>query len=63
VPLATLDLLARVIAAAIPLFSVVFTVWLSITAADGVASRPAATRTFSRNASWIFRQAPSSRKR
>jgi hypothetical protein len=43
VPLATLYALRR-IPAARPPFSVVFTLWLSITAALGLASRPAASR-------------------
>ena len=43
VPLATLDLLARVIARYPPL-SVVLTDWLSMTPAVGLASRPACSR-------------------
>ena len=46
-PLLTLDLLARVIPGRIdagPPFSALFTLWLSITQAVGLASRPAASR-------------------
>ena len=50
VPLAPVDLLARVISPRPP-FSVVLTGWLSITAAEGVGFLPAATRTFSRRRS------------
>jgi len=45
VALATLDLLARIIAANPPL-SVVLTLWLSITPALGEASRPSISRRF-----------------
>ena len=45
VALATLDLLARIIAANPPL-SVVLTLWLSITPALGEASRPSTSRRF-----------------
>ena len=48
--LAAVDFLAGVVAADPP-FSVVFTLWLSMIAALGVASRPAATRTSSRSES------------
>jgi len=48
--LAAVDFLARVVAADPP-FSVVLTLWLSMIAALGVASRPAATRTSSRSES------------
>ena len=50
VPLAAVDLLARVVAARSP-FSVVLTLWLSTIAADGMGLRPALTRTFSRRSS------------
>ena len=50
VPLATLDLLARVVTSAPP-FSVVLTLWLSMIAAEGVGLRPPFLRTFSRRAS------------
>ena len=50
VPLAIVDLLARVIAMRPP-FSVVFTLWLSTIAAEGDFFRPAETRTLSRRAS------------
>lgn len=43
VALAPLDLLARIEAPQTPL-SLVFTDWLSITPADGLASRPALSR-------------------
>src|SRR5207244_13339337 len=46
-PLASVHLLARIIAARPP-FSVVLTLWLSITPALGLSSRPAAWRTFVR---------------
>ena len=49
-PLASLDLLAAIVTAQPP-FSVVFTDWLSMIAAEGVDSRPACTRTCSRKAS------------
>ncbi len=49
-PLATVDLLARVVAMRPP-FSVVFTLWLSTIAAEGDFFRPADTRTLSRRAS------------
>ncbi len=49
-PLATVDLLARVVATRPP-FSVVFTLWLSTIAAEGDFFRPADTRTLSRRAS------------
>ena len=49
-PLATVDLLARVVPSRPP-FSVVFTLWLSTMAAEGDTLRPAATRTLSRRAS------------
>ena len=48
VPLAARDLLARVIALRIdrrPPFCAALALWLSITAADGLASRPSASRT------------------
>ena len=50
VPLATIDLLARVVTPRPP-FSVVLTLWLSTIAAEGVGLRPALTRTFSRRSS------------
>jgi hypothetical protein len=50
VPLASLDLLAGVVAARPP-FSAVFTDWLSMIAAEGVGFRPSWTRTFWRRAS------------
>ncbi len=48
-PLLALDLLSGIVAARInatPPFSVLFTLWLSMTAAVGLASRPAASRHF-----------------
>jgi hypothetical protein len=48
-PLLAVDLLARIIAVRIntaPPFSALFTLWLSMTAAVGLASRPAASRHF-----------------
>lgn len=62
VPLATLDLLARVIAA-IPPFSVVFTDWLSRIAAEGVRFLPACLRTRSRSLELMISSVPSSRQR
>ena len=53
VTFASFDLFARVVAATAP-FSVVFTDWLSIMAALGVASRPSSWRSSSRNA-WFMR--------
>lgn len=50
VPLASLDLLAGVVAARPP-FSAVFTDWLSMIAAEGVDFRPSWMRTFWRRAS------------
>ena len=49
---AAVDFLAGIITAARP-FSVVLTLWLSMIAALGVASRPASRRTCSRSESWI----------
>ena len=49
VALLALDLFARIIAARIdaaPPFSALFTLWLSITQAVGLASRPIASRHF-----------------
>lgn len=50
VPLASLDLLAGVVASRPP-FSTVFTDWLSMIAAEGLGFRPSWTRTFRRRAS------------
>jgi len=50
VPLASVDLLARVVAAKPP-FSVVLALWLSTIAVEGVGLRPAFSRTFSRRSS------------
>jgi hypothetical protein len=58
---AAFDLLGGIIAAGPP-FSVVFTVWLSTTAALGLASRPSSWRTWPRKAAWIRCQAPSRRQ-
>ncbi len=47
VPLLALDLLARIIARRIdpgPPFSALFTLWLSMITAEGLASRPARSR-------------------
>jgi hypothetical protein len=60
---ATADFLARIVSAADPLFSVVFTDWLSMIAAEGVGSFPTETRTCSRSVSWTFGQVPSRRNR
>ena len=60
VTLAAGDLFAGIIAPRPP-FSVVFTDWLSMIAALGVASRPAASRTLGRKASSMASQGPSSR--
>ena len=56
--LAAGDLLAAIVAAGPP-FSVVFTVWLSITAALGLSFRPAWARTLLRRQSCICRHWPS----
>jgi hypothetical protein len=61
VALATIDLLARVVAVRAPL-SVVLTDWLSMIAALGCRLRPAASRTSPRNSSWIRFQVPSRRQ-
>jgi len=61
-PLAALDLLAGVVTIAPP-FCGVRTDWLSMIAAEGVASRPAATRTFTRKASCTVAMIPPSRHR
>jgi site-specific DNA recombinase len=53
--------LGRIIAARPP-FSVVLTDWLSRIAALGVGSRPSASRTFARSASWIAPHVPSARQ-
>ena len=60
VPLASGYPLTRVITAGLP-FSVVFTDWLSMIAALGVASRPGTSRTRTRKASSTRSQVPSSR--
>ena len=62
VPLASAHLLARVVPAD-PLFSVVFTLWLSMIAALGLFFFPAFFRTLSRSASWIVFHVPSLRNR
>jgi hypothetical protein len=60
--LAAFDLLARVVSRGVPA-SVVFTDWLSITPADGLASRPSASRV-SINSSWLIEaQSPHARQR
>ncbi len=56
--LAALHLLAGVIAPRPP-FSVVFTLWLSMMAAEGVGSLPSASLTLGRKASWIRSHVPS----
>ena len=61
VPFTSLDLLATIVPAKPP-FSVVFTDWLSIIAAEGVGSRPALTRTCSRKVSWIICHVPARRQ-
>ena len=55
--LPSLHLLACVVATRSP-FSVVFTLWLSIMAAEGVGYLPSNSRTLGRNASWIHSQVP-----
>ena len=57
--LASRDLLARIVSTRPP-FSVVLTDWLSMMAALGVGSRPSASRTLGRSASWMRSQLPSS---
>jgi hypothetical protein len=55
--LLALDLLPRIITVRIdagPPFSALFTLWLSITAAVGLASRPACSRHFMYKAWWIL---------
>ena len=59
---ASFHLLASVIATWSP-FSVVFTLWLSIMAAEGVGSLPSNSRTLGRKVSWIRSQVPSFRQR
>ena len=58
VTLAALHLLTGVIATRPP-FSVVFTLWLSLMAAEGVGSLPSNSRTLGRKVSWIPSQVPS----
>ena len=60
VTLAPSDLFPGIIAPEPP-FSVVFTDWLSMIAALGVASRPSASRTLGRSASSMYSQVPSPR--
>jgi YD repeat-containing protein len=62
VPLAAVDLLARVIPADPP-FSVVFTDWESMIATDGAGSAPAPVRTRATNAWLIAGHTPSRRNR
>ena len=57
--LASRDLLACIVSMRPP-FSVVLTDWLSMMAALGVGSRPSASRTLGRSASWMRSQLPSS---
>ena len=57
--LASRDLLACIVSTRPP-FSVVLTDWLSMMAALGVGSRPSASRTLGRSASWMRSQLPSS---
>jgi hypothetical protein len=62
VPLPALDLFARIIAVRVnpgPPFSALFTLWLSITQAVGLASRPIASRHFSYNTWWMRSIVPS----
>ena len=59
---ASFHLLASVIATWAP-FSVVFTLWLSIMAAEGVGSLPSNSRTLGRKVSWIRSQVPPFRQR
>ena len=59
---ASFHLLASVIATWPP-FSVVFTLWLSIMAAEGVGSLPSNSRTLGRKVSWIRSQVPPFRQR
>jgi hypothetical protein len=61
--LASLHLLAGVIASWSPFSVVVFTLRLSIMAAEGVGSLPSASLTLGRKASWIRSQVPSFRHR
>ena len=61
VALAPVDLLARIIAARPPA-SVVLTLWLSIIAADGLASRPTRSRSAITSAWFIRSKRPSSRQ-
>jgi hypothetical protein len=58
--LAAFDLLAGIIAGGPPL-SVVLTDWLSMTPADGLGSRPAASRACSSSAKLVFSRTPLSR--
>ena len=66
VALLAFDLLARVIAARIqgaPPFSALFTLWLSMIAAVGLASRCACSRHFTYRAWWIRSSVPSQLQR
>ena len=61
-PLLALDLLARIVPVRIdagPPFSALFTLWLSITQAVGLASRPICSRHLTYRAWWIVRSVPS----
>jgi hypothetical protein len=58
--LASGDLLAGIVAVLAPLFSVVFTDWLSMEPAEGSGFLPAFFRTFRRNSSCIRFHVPSS---
>src|SRR5258708_25929003 len=63
VPLLALDLLARIVPVRInerPPFSALFTLWLSMMAAVGLASRCSRSRHCSSRASWILPYVPSS---
>jgi hypothetical protein len=60
VPLAARHLLASIVATRSP-FSVVFTLWLSMMAAEGVGSLPSISRTLGCKASWMCSQVPSNR--
>jgi len=61
VALAPINLLARIVTRGPPA-SVVFTLWLSIIAADGLASRPTRSRSAITSAWFIRSKRPSSRQ-
>lgn len=63
VPLAPVDAFSGVIPFESPFWSAVRTVWLSMIAAEGDASRPARSRSAMTRVWWIFPQTPSRSQR